>query len=119
MSGRLAFVAEWLDPNTGVLWKYQLFYYPESKELEMFDIKNRRHFLKRVKYEGVTASQLFIGAMLNVYSRHLKLIEYGDEHTRKQIEGRAERTLAMVKPDAIKHVGKIINAIYKAGFVIK
>lgn len=29
------------------------------------------------------------------------------------------RTLAMVKPDAFKNLGKIINAIYQSGFVIR
>jgi nucleoside-diphosphate kinase len=32
---RFAFVTEWLDPQSGILWKHQLFYYPESKEVEM------------------------------------------------------------------------------------
>ena len=29
------------------------------------------------------------------------------------------RTLAMVKPDAFKHLGKILNAIYQSGFRVK
>lgn len=35
MSQRYAFIAEWLDPNTGVLWRYQLFWYPDNFEVEM------------------------------------------------------------------------------------
>jgi len=35
MSTRLCYIAEWLDPASGVLWKYQLFYYPQSKEVEV------------------------------------------------------------------------------------
>jgi hypothetical protein len=35
MSQRYAFIAEWLDPNSGVLWRYQLFYYKDTNELEM------------------------------------------------------------------------------------
>ena len=34
-SPRLCFITEFLDPNSGVLWKYQLFYYPDTKEVEM------------------------------------------------------------------------------------
>ena len=29
------------------------------------------------------------------------------------------RTLAMIKPDAYKHLGKIVNAIQRSGFMIK
>lgn len=32
---RLCFICDWLDPSSGVLWKYQLFYYPETKEVEV------------------------------------------------------------------------------------
>lgn len=32
---RLAFLTEWLDPNSGVKWIYQLFYYPATKEVEV------------------------------------------------------------------------------------
>eukprot|EP00882_Tetradesmus_deserticola_P033432 GHRQ01038195.1.p1 GENE.GHRQ01038195.1~~GHRQ01038195.1.p1 ORF type:complete len:115 (+),score=18.40 GHRQ01038195.1:887-1231(+) len=83
-----------------------------------FDIKNRRHFLKRIKYDGVTLQQLYIGSTIVVYARQLRLIEYGDDFTRQSIENRAEKTLALIKPDAVKHMGKIINAITTSGFSI-
>lgn len=117
-TGRLAFITEWLDPQSGILWKYQLFYYLDSSEVEMFDIKNRRHFLKRVKNEDIRADMLYLGAVLNIYSRQLKIVDYGDEYTRSKVEGRSERTLAMIKPDAVKHLGKILHAIYQSGFII-
>jgi len=56
-----------------------------------FDIKNRRHFLKRIKYDGVTLQQLYIGSTIVVYARQLRLIEYGDDFTRQSIEARAEK----------------------------
>eukprot|EP00878_Enallax_costatus_P033073 GHUV01036457.1.p1 GENE.GHUV01036457.1~~GHUV01036457.1.p1 ORF type:complete len:120 (+),score=32.60 GHUV01036457.1:575-934(+) len=118
MAQRYAFIAEWLDPNSGVLWRYQLFWYPDTSEIEMFDIKNRRHFLKRVKYDGVNLQQLYIGSTITVYSRQLRLIEYGDEYTRHAVESRTERTLVIIKPDAVKYMGKIINAITTSGFTI-
>ncbi|PNW75835.1 hypothetical protein CHLRE_12g558700v5 [Chlamydomonas reinhardtii] len=115
---RYCFISEWLDPASGILWKYQLFYYPESKEVEMVDIKNRRHFLKRTKYEELKPSLLFLGSVVTVFSRQLKLTEYGDEFTRNRMESQSERTLAMIKPDAYKNMGKIINAICQSGFLI-
>lgn len=32
---RFAFLVEWLDGNSGITWKYQLLYFPETKEVEM------------------------------------------------------------------------------------
>jgi hypothetical protein len=34
-AARLCFITEWLDPSSQVLWKYQFFYYPDSKEVEV------------------------------------------------------------------------------------
>lgn len=39
MAQRYAFIAEWLDSNSGVLWKYQFFFYPDSNEVEMVRIE--------------------------------------------------------------------------------
>eukprot|EP00199_Chlamydomonas_sp_CCMP681_P001950 CAMPEP_0119109454 /NCGR_PEP_ID=MMETSP1180-20130426/17919_1 /TAXON_ID=3052 ORGANISM="Chlamydomonas cf sp, Strain CCMP681" /NCGR_SAMPLE_ID=MMETSP1180 /ASSEMBLY_ACC=CAM_ASM_000741 /LENGTH=379 /DNA_ID=CAMNT_0007095211 /DNA_START=57 /DNA_END=1196 /DNA_ORIENTATION=+ len=116
---RLCFVTDWLDPNAGVLWKYQLFYYPATREVEMVDIKNRKHFLKKMRpSEDINPDLLFVGSSVTIYSRQLKIIDYGDEYTRKRLAARSERTLAMVKPDAFRHLGKILNAVYSSGFQV-
>lgn len=118
MASRLAFVADYLDPNSGVLWKYQVFFHPDTQEVEMFDIKNRRHFLKKVKCGDLNSEMFYVGGTVTVFSRQLKLIDYNDEYTRNLLEGRSQRTLAMVKPDAFKHLGKIVHAIQQSGFLI-
>jgi nucleoside-diphosphate kinase len=119
---------------------------------QMVDIKNRRHFLKKVRPPvDVRPELLFVGSTVTVYSRQLKIIDYGDEYTRSRLEAQSERcgsvvgngsmpdvalidtqrhggtqspaflcrTLAMVKPDAFKNLGKIIHAIYQSGFFVK
>eukprot|EP00873_Tetraselmis_striata_P014003 jgi/Tetstr1/434267/TSEL_023374.t1 len=115
---RYAFVAEWLDPNAGVTWRYQLFYYFKTKEVEMIDIKNRRTFLKKTKYPDLNPETLFPGGVVTVYARQLQILEYGDEFTRKSLSGKAQKTLAMIKPDAYRHIGEIIEVAVKSGFRI-
>lgn len=171
---RWAFIADWLDPNSGVRWTYQLFAHhagaPTNAAIEVemvswkllgrvsscgegsvgllwggcqivstathrnscrnlsslqhpttawtitlhastvykacagrarehdgftllvqFDIKNRRHFLKRVKCDSVELSQLYVGSTVTVFARQLHLIAYGDEATRRAVEARAQR----------------------------
>jgi hypothetical protein len=46
-----------------------------------FDLKNKRIFLKRCEY-NLQLKDIFLGAVLNVYSRQLKVIDYADEFTR-------------------------------------
>lgn len=53
-----------------------------------------------------------------MYSRQLKLVEYGDVFTRSVFAKAKESTFALIKPDAYVHTGKIIDLILQAGFVI-
>jgi nucleoside-diphosphate kinase len=43
-----------------------------------FDLKNKRIFLKRCEYAGIQLKDIFVGAVLNIYSRQLKVIDYAD-----------------------------------------
>lgn len=84
----------------------------------MFDIKNRRVFLKRTEIAGITAKDLYIGSTITIYSRQLVVKEYADLYTRTAFETKREKTYAMIKPDAYLHIGKIINRIQEEGFQI-
>ena len=48
---------------------------------------------------GVTAKELFLGSIITVHSRQLKLVDYGDIFTKNKFEAASERTFAMIKPD--------------------
>lgn len=62
--------------------------------------------------------EFYTGAVITVYGRQLKIVDYGDVATRNKFEVDRQRTFAMIKPDAYKHIGKIIDAIYVNGFKI-
>ncbi|KAK7817871.1 hypothetical protein U0070_005514 [Myodes glareolus] len=117
-SERFAFLAEWYDPNASLLRRYELLFYPADGSVEMHDVKNRRTFLKRTKYEDLRLEDLFIGNKVNVFSRQLVLIDYGDQYTARQLGSRKEKTLALIKPDAVPKAGEIIEMINKSGFTI-
>ena len=74
--------------------------------------------MKRCAYPGLNVEDLHIGSVITVYSRQLKITDYGDVATRKKFEGVRQRTFAMIKPDAYANIGKIIDAIYISGFKI-
>lgn len=117
-SERFAFLAEWYDPNASLLRRYELLFYPVDGSVEMHDVKNRRTFLKRTKYEDLRLEDLFIGNKVNVFSRQLVLIDYGDQYTARQLGSRKEKTLALIKPDALSKAGEIIELINRSGFTI-
>jgi hypothetical protein len=118
-----------------------------------FDIKNHRHFLKRVKYD-LSADALYPGATVTVFARQLAVRAFGDEATRRAVEARVERwvlgihgalratlslllagrfsplltltthphsspppnsTLALIKPNAFRYAGQILDALSSSG----
>ncbi|XP_075763117.1 nucleoside diphosphate kinase homolog 7 isoform X1 [Pelodiscus sinensis] len=115
---RFAFIAEWYDPNASLFRRYELLYYPKDGSVEMYDVKNHRTFLKRTKYDDLHLEDLFVGNKITVFSRHLSLVDYGDQYTARKLGSHKERTLALVKPDAIPKVGELIDIIINAGFTI-
>lgn len=115
---RYTFFVEWLDKQADLIRRYQLTYFLRDDTVEMYDIKNRRMFLKRSGFGHIQTEDLYLGAILNVYSRQVKIVEYADVFTRNDLEGNKSRTLALVKPDAYPHLGKIITEVYNMGFVI-
>ncbi|CAL8252454.1 unnamed protein product [Merluccius merluccius] len=118
MEDRYAFLAEWYDPSAALLRRYQLLYYPKDGSVEMFDVKNQRVFLRRTRYGGLQQRDLFVGSQINVFSRQLKLVEYGDQYTANQLGSKKERTLAMVKPDAVSKLGDILEMLHAANLTV-
>ncbi|KAB0343925.1 hypothetical protein FD754_020851 [Muntiacus muntjak] len=117
-SERFVFIAEWFDPNASLFRRYELLFYPGDGSVEMHDVKNHRTFLKRTKYEDLHLEDLFIGNKVNIFSRQLVLLDYGDQYTARQLGSRKEKTLALIKPDAVSKAGEIIEIINKAGFTL-
>lgn len=49
------------DPQAGITRKYQLVYFLSDKTVEMYDIKNRRIFLKRCPYPSLDVNDFVLG----------------------------------------------------------
>uniref|UniRef100_A0A6I8NZB4 Nucleoside diphosphate kinase homolog 7 n=1 Tax=Ornithorhynchus anatinus TaxID=9258 RepID=A0A6I8NZB4_ORNAN len=115
---RFVFLSEWYDPNASLLRRFELLFYPKDGSVEMFDVKNHRTFLKRTKYDSVHLDDLFIGNKVTIFSRQLMLVDYGDQYTAHRLGSRKEKTLALIKPDALGKIGEIIEIIGRAGLTV-
>ncbi|NWV28072.1 NDK7 kinase, partial [Origma solitaria] len=115
---RYAFIAEWYDPNASLLRRYELLYYPKDASIEMYDVKNRRTFLRRTKYESLHLEDLYVGSKVTVFSRHLSIVDYGNLYTSRKLGSRKERTLALIKPDGMRKIGELLDIIINAGLTI-
>jgi len=74
--------------------------------------------LKRMACADITEDKLFIGSVVTIFSRQLKLVDYGDTFTRSHFASNKETTFGLIKPDVYVHTGKIIDTIYANGFTI-
>ncbi|KAM7066424.1 nucleoside diphosphate kinase homolog 7 isoform 6-T6 [Acridotheres tristis] len=90
---RYAFIAEWYDPNASLFRRYELLYYPKDSSIEMYDVKNRRTFLRRTKYESLHLEDLYVGSKVTVFSRHLTIVDYGNLYTSHKLGSRKESEL--------------------------
>ena len=88
---RFAFIAEWYDSQAAIVRRYQVLYYVSDNTIEMFDIKNKRLFLKRTKLDNVRLSDLYIGSTINILSRQLTFADFGDEFTRQKLSCKTEK----------------------------
>ena len=66
-----------------------------------------RVLISRDDCAGIAFQDLYLGATVNVYSRELIIIDYGDDFTKRQLEQKKEKTLALIKPDAFLKMGKV------------
>ncbi|KAK7794837.1 hypothetical protein R5R35_002138 [Gryllus longicercus] len=115
---RYAFNTEWFDAEASLTRPYLLFYYPSDCSVELTDSKLNRTFLRRTRVEGVSLDQLYEGASLHIFGRLMTVLGFADDFTRNRLSLVKQRTFAMVKPDAVAHMGEILKAIQDHGFTV-
>lgn len=112
---RYCFITEMFDQLAGIVRQYQLYYYTDDNSIEMHDIKNKKVFLKRIINQDISLKDLYLGSDINIYSRKLTIVEYGDPFTKKAFEENRSSTYGMIKPDAYMNMGKIIDLVLNEG----
>lgn len=95
---RYSFIVEWFDQASSLIKTFILSYYPKDNAIDMvafsklqWDTKNKRTFLSKVEYQGLQEKDLYIGSVVSVYSRQLKIVDYADVFTRKRFEIQKEK----------------------------
>lgn len=79
----------------------------------------RRTFLKRTIVEDVTLDDIYIGAILTIFSKIIKVRDYGNAETKRLMSNLKQRTFLMIKPEAKSFIGDIIQILEKHRLHIK
>ncbi|RUS69220.1 hypothetical protein EGW08_023016 [Elysia chlorotica] len=116
---RYAFMVEWYEEMAARTRTFQFFYFSSSKSIEMYDIKTRKMFLKtNLTACNICLQDLYIGASINVLGRQLKIVDFGDDFTKRKLVCKLEKTLGFIKPDVCDKLGDVVDAIAERGLLI-
>jgi len=115
---RYCFNVEYYDNQAELLREYQLMFFPSDNSIEMYDIKQKKVYLKRIGYPGIHLRDLVIGATIIIFSRPLLIKSYGDRYTATHLISKLERALLLVRLDSNTLLGDLFNFIIDHGYTI-
>ncbi|KAG5467527.1 hypothetical protein CUR178_01171 [Leishmania enriettii] len=116
---RDTFVVEYFDPQASLSRTYQFCYFTDDKTIEMYDLKTKRLFLKRCAYPSLSPNELYVGATINVFSRPLRIVDYGDDATRKRLTTDSCECMITVDMEHYSAVaGSVVEALTTQGLRI-
>ena len=92
-----------------------LYFYTEDGSVELFDRRTNRTYLKRTQVSTISCKDLALGNQVTVFGRHMRIVEYANKKTRALFDEDSQSTLALVKPAAVQHLGKILQIVEKQG----
>ncbi|KAK7197963.1 nucleoside diphosphate kinase [Novymonas esmeraldas] len=116
---RDTFVVEYFDPQASLSRTYQFSYFTDDKTIEMYDIKTKRLFLKRCAYPSLSPNELYVGATINVFSRPLRIVDYGDDATRQRMTANSGECMIAIDMEHCSAVaGSVVEALTMHGLRI-
>jgi nucleoside-diphosphate kinase len=112
---RYSFKIEFFDEKAELVRPYILTFLTEKGEIEIYDVRNQRPFLKRSDAHNLTQADLYIGNKVLVNGRQYDIIDFADDSTRRALDAQMQRTYAMLKPGFHQYLGEALDRISQAG----
>eukprot|EP00449_Zooxanthella_nutricula_P029697 CAMPEP_0198534784 /NCGR_PEP_ID=MMETSP1462-20131121/36630_1 /TAXON_ID=1333877 /ORGANISM="Brandtodinium nutriculum, Strain RCC3387" /LENGTH=324 /DNA_ID=CAMNT_0044264709 /DNA_START=68 /DNA_END=1042 /DNA_ORIENTATION=- len=115
------FNVEWFDKQADLIREYTLTLYVPEKgpvEVQMYDLKNRRTFMKRSAAAHLKLEDFRVGAMVTIHARQLKVASYADANTESALSVLHSDLCFCTAPSAFKKAGQIFECLTSAGLRI-
>ena len=118
------FMTEWHDPQADILRYYTLtlFVQPPGStspnEVQMFDVKQKRTFLRRTPVEGIGLADLIVGGTVTVFSRLLKITGYMDARTREVLTAKRQTLTLKLSANGFRSTGEMISCVNGTGLTV-
>ncbi|CAI2736240.1 unnamed protein product [Schistosoma spindalis] len=105
------FLVEWFDAISSLIKRFKLIYHTKISSVEMHEEKTNRLFLKPTRIEGLKISDFYLGSTVTILSRSLKIVDYGDETTKREFLSRSERCVVFIPPASVFRAGQILGML--------
>lgn len=118
------FKCEWHDPQADILRYYSLTLYvqpPKSSspnEVQMFDIKSKRTFLRRTPIENLALSDMVVGGSVTIFARILKITGYTDQRTKEILTSKRQILTITMNAAGYELAGSLFSGVAMAGLAI-
>ena len=118
------FMTEWHDPQADILRFYTLtlFVQPPGSwspnEVQMFDVKQKRTFLRRAPIESIGLADLIVGGTVTIFSRLLKITGYMDARTREILTSKRQTLTVTLNAGGFRSTGDMLSSISGAGLTV-
>ena len=111
------FMCEWHDPQADILRYYSLTLYvqpPNSSspnEIQMFDTKQKRTFLRRTPIDNITLADFIVGGTVTIFARILKITGYTDSRTKEILTSKRQILTVTMNSHGYELVGSLFSGI--------
>jgi nucleoside-diphosphate kinase len=94
-------------------------YFVESNNVEIFDTKTNKLFLKKSECPAtLSAADFFLGAKILLYGRHFELQDYLDPFTAERLGKQQQKAVLVVKRSMVARIGAILDALLRQQFAV-
>jgi hypothetical protein len=117
-------MTEWHDPQADILRYYSLtlFVQPPGSsspnEVQMFDTKQKRTFLRRTPIDNITLADMVVGGTVTIFARLLKITGYTDQRTKEILMSRRQILTVVLNKEGYQLAGSLFSGVAMAGLTI-
>lgn len=113
-----AFRVEHHDKIADLNRQYQLLYYPEDSSVVLYDLTNKKLFLKRFRMPNLSLDDFYVGGTVIIQGRQMHIAAFFDAHTAERLTSDRETCLVVVSGQGLERVGDVISLAIKNNYVI-
>lgn len=119
MEHRISHMPSLTGVETRLNRQYHVRYFVDTNNVEIFDTKTNKLFLKKTDCPAaLSAKDFFLGAKVLLYGRHFELQDYLDPFTAEKLGKQQQKGVLVLKRGMVAHVGSVVDTLLRQQFGI-